>query len=222
MDEKQAAALRKEFPPEMIEKLPKGGQKLDFVGHAATTDRLLQVDPEWTWRPMGITQNGLPALDEHGGLWILLTICGVSKPGYGDAGTKTGPNAVKEAIGDAIRNAAMRFGVALDLWAKSDLHAADSEPQPKPERKPKPSAKPDHPVSRTEVADLDTDGNLMATDAQRKMLFAVGKKEQGLDDTQIRDVIEKLCGTRSTAEIPRNMVDAVVQELRLVGGAVPK
>ena len=34
--------------------------------------------------------------------------------------------------------------------------------------------------------------------------------------------LEKLCGTRSTAEIPRNMVDAVVQELRLVGGAVPK
>ena len=27
----------------------------------------------------------------------------------------------KECIGDAIRNAAMRFGVALDLWAKDDL-----------------------------------------------------------------------------------------------------
>ena len=29
----------------------------------------------------------------------------------------------KQLISDAIRNAAMRFGVALDLWAKEDLHA---------------------------------------------------------------------------------------------------
>jgi hypothetical protein len=32
---------------------------------------------------------------------------------------------MKEKIGDAIRNAAMRFGVALDLWAKIDLHVDD-------------------------------------------------------------------------------------------------
>jgi hypothetical protein len=34
---------------------------------------------------------------------------------------------VKEAIGDALRNAAMRFGAALDLWAKSDLREAQTE-----------------------------------------------------------------------------------------------
>ncbi len=28
-------------------------------------------------------------------------------------------------IGDALRNAAMRFGAALDLWHKGDLHVAE-------------------------------------------------------------------------------------------------
>jgi hypothetical protein len=35
---------------------------------------------------------------------------------------------MKERIGDALRNAGMRFGAALDLWHKGDLHA-DETPQ---------------------------------------------------------------------------------------------
>jgi hypothetical protein len=53
----------------------------------------------------------------------------VSRLGYGDAQGKTGPNATKERIGDALRNAAMRFGAALDLWHKGILHM-DADPEP--------------------------------------------------------------------------------------------
>lgn len=101
---------------------------LDYVGHAALTDRLLDTDPEWSWEPMSLGQDGLPAFDRNGGLWIKLTIHGVTRLGYGDAEGKTGGNAVKEAIGDALRNAAMRFGAALDLWHKGDLHVDEPEP----------------------------------------------------------------------------------------------
>ena len=131
----QAKMLRQPFPPEAIGKLPKGGTTLDYVGHAATTDRLLQVDPLWTWEPVAFDQRGLPAIDDQGGLWIRLTVAGVTRLGYGHAQGKKGPDAIKEAIGDAIRNAAMRFGVALDLWAKEDLtnttreHATDEQVQ---------------------------------------------------------------------------------------------
>lgn len=128
MKPEQAKALREPFPKELIGQLPTGGVMLDFVGHAATTDRLLQVDPEWTWEPFAVDESGLPKLDNHGGLWIRLTVAGVTKPGYGDAGNKKGPNAVKEAIGDALRNAAMRFGVAIDLWSKQDLIPAAPDP----------------------------------------------------------------------------------------------
>lgn len=89
---------------------------LDYVGHAEITDRLLQVDPEWHWEPAALDADGLPKFDGNGGLWIKLTIAGVTRMGYGDADGKKGTSAVKETIGDALRNAAMRFGVALDLW----------------------------------------------------------------------------------------------------------
>lgn len=98
---------------------------LDYVGHAALTKRLLEVDPLWFWEPFAIGPDGLPQLDKNGGLWIRLTVCGMTRIGYGDAENKTGPLAIKEAIGDALRNAGMRFGMALDLWHKGGLYDAD-------------------------------------------------------------------------------------------------
>jgi hypothetical protein len=100
---------------------------LDYVGHAAITDRLLEVDPSWYWEPLAYDSKGLPAKDDNGGLWIKLTILGVTRLGYGDATGKNGGDAVKELIGDALRNAAMRFGCALDLWHKGDLHLPKEE-----------------------------------------------------------------------------------------------
>ena len=141
--------LREPFLPHQISKLPKGTKAqnecpanekivckicggwhhprvihLDYVGHAALTDRLLDVDPQWFWEPMAL-KEGLPAFDTIGGLWIYLTVCGVRRIGYGNAAAatfRTVGDREKEAIGDALRNAAMRFGAALDLWHKGDLH----------------------------------------------------------------------------------------------------
>lgn len=98
---------------------------LDYVGHAATTDRLLDADLKWSWEPLALTPAGLPAFDTNGGLWIKLTVDGVTRIGYGAADGKTGGDAIKEIIGDALRNAGMRFGMALDLWHKGVLHADD-------------------------------------------------------------------------------------------------
>lgn len=117
MTPENAKALRAPFRPEQIGKLPRGQITLDYVGHADVTHRLLEVDPAWTWEPLALTEEGLPAYDRGGGLWIRLTVCGMTRLGYGD-----GPDP-KQRIGDAIRNAAMRFGVALDMWRKGgDLH----------------------------------------------------------------------------------------------------
>ena len=142
----KATALRKPFPKESVGKLPKGGAMLDYVGHAAVTDRLLTVDPEWTWEPLALGPDGLPALDRSGNLWIRLTICGVTRLGVGD-----GKNA-KEVVGDAIRNAAMRFGVALDLWAKENLvefaQAAQAGSVPAPRDEPAPEPAPTRRMSR--------------------------------------------------------------------------
>ena len=124
MTEKTAHPVIKMLEPfsaNEINQIPKGGLKLDYVGHAALTKRLLETDLEWSWEPFAIGADGLPKLDEAGGLWIRLTVCGITRIGYGDAGNSKGTQAVKEAIGDALRNAGMRFGAALDLWHKGDL-----------------------------------------------------------------------------------------------------
>lgn len=103
---------------------------LSYVGHAEATDRLLDADMEWTWEPVAMGADGLPQFDNENGLWIRLTVAGVTRLGYGSADGKRGPNAIKEVIGDAIRNAGMRFGMALDLWAKTDLHADEHGDEP--------------------------------------------------------------------------------------------
>jgi hypothetical protein len=129
-DLKALAKLRDPFPPNQIGKLPKGGTQLDFVGHGFITQRLLDVDPLWNWEPVALDSQGLPLLDEFGGLWIRLTVCDVTRLGYGDAGGRKGPDSIKVAIGDALRNAGMRFGLALDLWCKGDPDAP-APPKPK-------------------------------------------------------------------------------------------
>ena len=154
------ALLRAEFPAHQISKLPKPSKQqteelkrdfkvgkrclvcggwhqpevvhLDYVGHAALTDRLLDADPSWNWEPFAVSAEGLPVIDNLGGLWIRLTVCGVTRIGYGDAQGKDGPNAIKECIGDALRNAAMRFGAALDLWHKGDLHKDEDDTKAPP------------------------------------------------------------------------------------------
>lgn len=119
-----AKELRKAFPPAQVGQLPRGGVTLDYVGHADVTSRLLEVDPEWNWEPVASDEHGLPVFDHDGsdrpvGLWIRLTVGGVTRLGYGSCPSNQN-DAVKVLIGDALRNAAMRFGVALDLWAKGD------------------------------------------------------------------------------------------------------
>ena len=178
MDADQSAALRAKFPPAVVGKLPKGGTQLDYVGHAAVTDRLLTVDPNWTWEPLAYGPDGLPALDSARNLWIKLTVCGVTRLGVGD-----GRNA-KEVVGDALRNAAMRFGVALDLWSKDELESTLDHPEL--QSKPRPAQQaPANPAA----VPVET-GELM-TPKTRAHLFALFA-ERGIED---RD--QQLRGIRS-------------------------
>lgn len=121
--------LREPFPKHKIEKLDTGrGFVLDYVSHAHVTERLLELDPFWTWEPVAFDDRGLPAFDANGGLWIKLTVLGVTRYGYGEPQGRDEFDRVKGAIGNAIRIAAMRFGVGLHLWQKE----ATAEPIGRP------------------------------------------------------------------------------------------
>lgn len=152
MNQDQAAALRAPFPKDAIGKLPKGGAQLDYVGHAAVTDRLLAVDPEWSWEPVAWAEDGGPLI-RHGAkessLWIRLTVCGVTRIGVGIC-SGAAFELEKQLISDALRNAAMRFGVALDLWSRQplldDVHGSGPTPTA-----PKPRAKKAAPADKADV-----------------------------------------------------------------------
>lgn len=108
---------------------------LDFVGHAHLTARLLQLDPFWSWEPVAFDEDGLPKIKVNGGqahLWIRLTVAGITRLGVGSEPVekfgKPNENLLKELIGDALRNAGMRFGLALNLWAKGELLEDAEEP----------------------------------------------------------------------------------------------
>jgi len=197
MTPEAATALRKPFPPESVGKLPKGGTMLDYVGHAAVTDRLLTVDPDWTWEPFALGADGLPAPDREGNLWIRLTVCGVTRIGVGD-----GKNA-KERIGDALRNASMRFGVALDLWAKENLvefaQAAQHQQRPEPTMPPDAHVVYLNPQSKLAKAmyaslrDAETAGHF--TDAKAFMSEVVGRtitSSKELTEDEARRVLDHL------------------------------
>lgn len=113
---------------------------LDYVGHAGVTDRLNEVCGQggWQWEPLAYDERGLPLFSGNT-FWIKLWVRSPDgewhwRLGVGDDDGRTNP---KVMIGDAIRNAAMRFGVALYLWSKSEKAKAlqpEDEPAPPPRR----------------------------------------------------------------------------------------
>lgn len=171
MNDETVTKLREPFPPHQVGKLPRVTCKecsdkkltcqrhqrarcdvckafvstqhihLDYVGHAEVTDRLLSVDPEWSWEPVSFDASGLPAIapGASGGwvLWIRLTVAGVTRLGVGSVAG--GNDVEKQLVSDALRNAAMRFGVALNLWAKTELEAPAGVDQETGEVTPKSS-----------------------------------------------------------------------------------
>jgi hypothetical protein len=101
---------------------------LDYIGHAGITTRLNEVcGPDgWDWEPLVTDERGFPVMTDE--FWIVLRIRRpdgewVTKKGVGDDFNRSS----KQAIGDALRNAAMRFGIATYLWSKSDAAAAQAE-----------------------------------------------------------------------------------------------
>jgi hypothetical protein len=222
----QAKKLREPFRPEQIGKIPKGGIELDYVGHAATTDRLLQVDPDWTWEPMAYGPSGTPLIEwmrdgTYGGLWIWLTVCGVRRPGFGDGKT------AKEIIGDAIRNAAMRFGVALDLWAKEDL-SGGNQPLPAPPAEqenwrrdrvpPPPSPAPPPP----KPSEPEPEPPLMTEGQRKHMMRLFG--EQGFNERQHRLAYSSTIVRRrveTAKSLTRDEADQIIKTLETRRDAQP-
>jgi hypothetical protein len=235
--------LRKPFPEDQVGKLPKPTKQqtdevkadykkgircetcgqwhhpkvvhLDFVGHAALTNRLLDADIGWTWEPLAFDDMGLPRFDAHGGLWIKLTVCGVIRLGYGNAEASSYKDAgarEKETIGDALRNAAMRFGAALDLWHKGHLSPYKEETDGKEETRTvhKPEGGVSHPTDQARTTSYGTTNRITVTTLENKPAYEYKPKEA---DPLFKDEEEP----KNQAPIGKDMVNALLTKLEMLG-----
>jgi hypothetical protein len=107
--------------PKIVGTIPRNGINLAYVSHADITRILIEIDPSWSWQPVA-WDNGRPAIHIENGtatMWATLTLLGKSLLGVGSVRSDK-PDMDKELIGDFLRNASMRFGIALSLWSKQD------------------------------------------------------------------------------------------------------
>lgn len=163
--------------PSTVSWLSKGaGPELAYVGHGEITRILCEIDPSWTWEPLDII-NGAPAIHIHEGLiprkdkeplqvamatmWGKLTLLGVTRVAVGSVEAHK-PDRDKELVSDFLRNAAMRFGIALSLWTKDAGHAPAT-----PTHKP---AEPRNSHPSDQTPDSITDGQIRAIYAITKAL----------------------------------------------------
>jgi hypothetical protein len=118
--------------PQTVSQIEKNGVHLDYVGHAEITKILIEIDPEWSWQPVA-WENGRPATHTQLGkitkrdgtvlefptvsMWGHLTLLGVTRVAVGSVEAHKA-DLDKELVSDFLRNAAMRFGIALALWTK--------------------------------------------------------------------------------------------------------
>jgi hypothetical protein len=176
--------------PRIVGKLPKGGQQLDFVGHADTQKALTEIDPTWSMEPVTFDEYGLPAFRvengmAHMGVWM--TLLGVRRLGIGSVQASK-PDLYKELLSDGLRNCAMRHNVYLSLWSKSEWDDVDrpvSAPVPAPKAKPAPKAeagKDDDPLSDKQIeafnkACVDADLNPMSVYKTADVRFGFAKQK---------------------------------------------
>jgi len=188
--------------PSIVGKLPKRRKNpdgswgspvyLDYVGHADITKILIEVDPLWNWEPVA-WEHGRPAITERDGiatLWVRLTLLGKTMLGCGSVHA-TKEDLDKELIGDSLRNAAMRFGIALALWSNAEWAESDQKPSvetvtrkyvetsPAPQRVPAPANSPFGPTDKqlALIKRLGWNGDTPATKLEASALIERLKAE---------------------------------------------
>lgn len=206
---------------------------LEYVGHAALTSRLLECDPNWNWEPLAKDAGGLPMFDKSGGLWIKLTVCGVTRLGYGHADNsdyKDSGAREKEVIGDALRNAGMRFGAALELWHKGDLHNTKAEngtapkkphpqaagPKQRTAASPKPKPENEQHPAKTPIADASAEppprNETPITMAEASILYAKLSDKRGFNKRAVDERVKELWGVESAMKLKRWQYDKIISE----------
>lgn len=112
------SALNAEFPRNKIKTKPKAGKQLKFISHGLVTERLNEAAPGWESSITRThTYTGQDGKLHCAGVQIALCINEVCREEAGGPQNITNfSDEIKNACSDALKRAAMRFGVALSMW----------------------------------------------------------------------------------------------------------
>jgi hypothetical protein len=163
--------------------------EVDYVEWHLVADILDRVAPRWSHAVRNITQiGGLVAVTAS------ITIEGVTREGIG-TGEAIDEKGIKKAEHDALKRAAVKFGIARELYRKDSDYADGG------------SSKNDDPVARS-LTDLVTPKQLVAIraianaggiDAEKRSLELFNCRPEELTKKAASTLIDDLKGNRSDA-----------------------
>ena len=131
---------------------------VDYVEWHTVADILDSTAPNWAH-----TIKDIRSIGDHAVVTVAITIDGVTREGIGTGSNRT-EIGIKKAEHDALKRAAVKFGIARDLY-KSELDTLDGTPSDE-------SARPENPISKS-IGDL-------VTPRQLGMIRALAR-ERGVD-----------------------------------------
>lgn len=184
--------LRKNVDPELVRHREAGRDRsgsirtVDYVEWHTVADVLDRIAPNWMHAVKEIRQIGDFAV-----ITVAITIDGVTREGIG-IGSARSETGIKKAEHDALKRAAVKFGIARDLY-KKDIDAAELEPlEPK---------YPSDPVAKT-LAE-------MVTTKQLGMIRAVAREAAIDADKECLEILN--C---KVSELSRRAASSFIDHLR--------
>lgn len=184
--------LRKNVDPELVRHREAGRDRngslrtVDYVEWHTVADVLDRTAPNWMHAVKEIRQIGDFAV-----ITVAITIDGVTREGIG-TGSARSETGIKKAEHDALKRAAVKFGIARDLY-KKDIDAAEPEPlEPK---------FPSDPVAKT-LAE-------MVTTKQLGMIRAVAREAAIDADKECLEILN--C---KVSELSRRAASSFIDHLR--------
>lgn len=183
--------LRKNVDPELVRHREtsrdrNGNVKMvDYVEWHTVADVLDRTAPNWAH-----TVKDIRSIGDFAVVTVAITIDGVTREGIG-TGSARSETGIKKAEHDALKRAAVKFGIARDLY-KRDIDAVELEKAPE---------FPADPVAKT-LAD-------MVTTKQLGMIRAVAREAAVDADKECLDILN--C---RVSELSRKAASALIDHLR--------
>lgn len=179
---------------------------VDYVEWHTVADILDQTAPTWGHTIKKITQIGESLV-----IVAAISIDGVTREGIGtgNAGSETG---IKKAEHDALKRAAIKFGIARDLYQRDGQTVATVRQNYTAPAKPQPKPFPTNPLAKS-VSELSTPKQIV--------LIRAICRDLDLDvDTELQEAMKLNC---KLEELSRRAASSFIDHLKMLqeGNEIP-